>query len=226
MPTAPDNFSETPHSGARLSILLVDDHPALRQGLRSLMSSQPDFDVTGEASSGEEAYVSYRSQQPDVVVLDLSMAGHGGLEALRRIVQFDPQARILIYTVHTSETLLARALTLGALGYVSKGSEIDTLIQGIREVGRHRGFISPDLVHVMVSQHARRVRPLVEQLSDREFQILLLTAQGKSARECAQDLNLSEKTVRNHLTQIKTKLQAGTTAELIRMAIRAGLVEA
>ena len=210
--------------GKPLSILLADDHPALREGLRSLLSSREDFEIQGEVASGEQAYTWYRASRPDIVVLDLSMNGCGGLEALRRIIQFDPRARILVYTVHTSEAMLARALALGALGYVTKGNTIDVLIDGLREVAQHRGFVSPDMMHAMVRQHAGHERPLVEQLSDREFQILLLTAQGDDVRACAKSLNLSEKTVSNYLTQIKAKLQVANTAELTRLAIRVGLV--
>ncbi len=223
MPTSKANTSESPAPGTRLTLLLADDHPALRQGLRSLLASQRDFAVTGEVSSGEEAYTWYRAHRPDVVILDLSMAGYGGMEALRRIIQFDPRACILVYTVHDTEAMLTRALAFGALGYVTKGSEIDVLIAGIRQVARRRGFVSPDMMHAMVRQHARQERPLTEQLSDREFQILLLTAQGDSVHACAQALNLSDKTVSNHLTRIKTKLQVTSTAELVRLAIRAGL---
>jgi two-component system, NarL family, invasion response regulator UvrY len=210
---------------ASVFLLIVDDHPALRLGLRSVLASQSDFKIAAEADSGEEAYAAYRRHRPDTVILDLSMAGCGGHEALKRIKHFDPQARILIYTVHSSEVMLARALGLGALGYVTKGSDIDVLIQGIREVAQHRGFVSPDMVHAMVRRHASPERSLTEQLSDREFQVLLLTAQGNSVHACAHALNLSDKTVSNHLTQVKAKLQVAHTADLIRLAIGAGLVQ-
>lgn len=157
--------------------------------------------------------------------MDLSMEGYGGLEALHRIIQFDPRARILVYTVHASDAMLHRALSLGALGYVTKASDIDVLLHGIREVARHRGFVSPDMIPAMVRKHAGQDRPLLEHLSDREFQILLLTAQGQTADACAATLNLSGKTVRNHLTRIKAKLKVADTAALTRLVIRAGLVE-
>ncbi len=210
------------HSSIRL--LLVDDHPALRAGLRSLLSGEADFSVRADLSSGEEAYAWYRANQPDVVVMDISMEGYGGLEALRHILQFDPKARVLIYTVHDSEIMLQRALGLGALGYVTKGSHIDALIQGIREVARGRGYVSPDMIHGMVRKQATRESSPLEDLSNREFHILLLTAQGRSALECARALNLSEKTVRNHLSRIKAKVKVADTAGLTRLAIRMGIV--
>lgn len=208
-----------------ISVLLVDDHPALRAGLRSLLSSEPGIEVLADVAGGEEAYAWYRTHRAAVVVMDLSMAGYGGMEALRRILQFDPRARILIYSVHTSEVMLHRALALGALGYVTKGSSVDALITGIRELARGQGYVGPDMISAMVRKRATPAGGLLEQLSSREFQILILTAQGQTVAQCAQALNLSEKTVRNHLTQIKAKLGAADTAALIRVAIRAGLVE-
>ncbi len=215
-----------PRPNTPISLLLVDDHPALRAGLISLLACEPGLQVQGHVANGEDAYAWYRARQPDVVVMDLSMEGCGGLEALRRIMQFAPQAQVLIYSVHASEAMLHRALALGALGYVSKGSETDILIHGIREVASHRGYVSPDLVPAMVRKHTGPTQPLLENLSDREFQILLLTAQGHKVEECARALNLSDKTVRNHLTRIKARLNVADTAELIRLAIRAGLVDA
>lgn len=206
-----------------LTILLVDDHPALRAGLRSLLSAESDMAVSNEAVSGEDAYSKYRNHKQDVVVMDLSMTGFGGIEAIRRIIQYDAQARILVYSVHTSEVMLHRALSLGALGYVTKGSDTAILVQGIREVAARRGFVSPDLIPLMVRQHTEG-QAFTDQLGDREFMIFLLTAEGKKPAECARALNLSEKTIRNYLTQIKTRLCVDDTAELTRIAIRAGLV--
>jgi two-component system, NarL family, invasion response regulator UvrY len=208
-----------------ITVLLVDDHPALRAGLRSLLSSEPGIEVLADVAGGEEAYAWYRAHRADVVVMDLSMAGYGGMEALRRILQFDPRARILVYSVHTSEIMLHRALALGALGYVTKGTSVDALITGIRELARGKGYVGPDMVSAMVRKRATPDGSLLEQLSSREFQVLILTAQGQAVDQCARALNLSEKTVRNHLTHIKAKLGAADTAALIRLAIRAGLAE-
>lgn len=206
--------------------MLADDHPALRAGLRSLLTAEGDIEVVGEAASGEEVYVRYRAEPPDVVVMDLSMEGIGGMEALRRILQFDPDARVLMYTVHATEVMLNRALSLGAIGYVTKGNDTQVLVAGIREVNHRRGFVSPDLIPVVVQRHVSSQRSLLEQLSDKEFQILLLTARGHQAEACAQALSMSEKTVRNYLTKIKAKLGVTDTAGLVLLALRAGLVEA
>lgn len=222
-----DNTSHRTAPAAQhpIGVLLADDHPALRAGLRSLLSTEPDIHVVGESGSGEEAYARYRAHRPDVVVMDLSMEGMGGMEALRRIVKHDSAARILVYSVFSTEAMLDRALSLGALGYVTKANDTELLIDGIREVARGCGFVSPDLIHVMVRRHASRKRSLLEQLSDKEFQILVLTARGLQAEACGQALSLSEKTVRNHLTKLKAKLGVVDTAGLVLLAVRAGLVE-
>jgi two-component system, NarL family, invasion response regulator UvrY len=213
-----------PHDGP-ITILLVDDHPALRKGVHSLLSTEPNLVVVGEVNSGEEAYVWYRSHQPQVVVMDLSMTGFGGLESIRRILRFNSSARILVYSVHATNVMLKRALAVGALGYVTKGSNTDVLINGIREVAHRRGFVSPDMISLLVEDHAANERPLINRLGNREFEIFLLTVQGEMPKACAQTLNISEKTVRNQLTQIKLKLKVANTADLTRLAIRAGLVE-
>lgn len=214
--------NETPN----IRVLLVDDHPALRAGLHSLLSAEPGIHVVADVASGEEANAWYRTHDADVVVMDLSMEGHGGMEAIRRMAQFDPRIGILVYSVHATEIMLSRALALGALGYVTKASSTDVLIAGVREVAARRGFVSPDLIPAMVQRQAAPEHSSLSRLGDREFQILLLTAQGQTVEHCARTLNLSEKTVRNHLTRIKAKLDVANTAELIRLAIRAGLTSA
>lgn len=220
-------FAKPPRTTkAPVNVLLADDHPALRAGLRSLISEESGLTVSGEVENGEDACTEYRSRRHDVVVIDLSMAGFGGMEAIRRIVQFDDQAAILVYSVHSTEVMLSRALAMGAIGYVTKASSTDVLIAGIREVAARRGYVSPDLIPIMVQRHTAPEKPLLDRLGAREFEILLLTAQGHGARVCAEMLNLSEKTVRNHLTSIKAKLGVADTAELTRFAIRLGLAEA
>jgi two-component system invasion response regulator UvrY len=212
-------------TGAVINILIVDDHPALREGLRSVLSSVPGFLIQGDVTSGELAYAWYRSNRPDVVTMDLSMAGFGGIEAIHRIVAFDPEARVLVYTVHTSEVLLHRALGAGALGYVTKGSMVEDLIEGIREVAQHRTYVSRDMVPALIKKHGDDSLPLLEQLTQREFQIFHLLIQGHSVADCAQILNLSGKTVSNHYTHIKLKLGLSNPSDMTRLAIRAGLLD-
>lgn len=209
----------------RLQLLIVDDHPALRAGLCSLLSTEPDFAVAGEAASGERAYAWYQAHRPDVVVMDLSMEGIGGMESLRRIHRHDPDARVVIYSVHATAVMLNRALSMGALGYITKASDASVLVAGIREVANRRGFVSPDLIPVVVQRHASRERSVIEQLTDKEFQIFVLTMGGNPVDDCARILSMSGKTVRNHLTKIKAKLGVDDTAGLVLLAARAGLVD-
>ncbi|MBN8437855.1 MAG: response regulator transcription factor [Candidatus Accumulibacter sp.] len=206
-------------------VMVVDDHPALRAGLRSLIDSDPALRVLLEVGSGEAAYAEYRAQRPDVVVMDLSMDGFGGIEAIRRIRALDPRAAILVYSVHNSQVLLERALEAGALGFVTKGSKVDTLLEGIKKIARGDSFVSDDMLPALMDRHRAAAAQQFKQLTQREFQVFKLLSEGHTLPECASILHLSSKTVSNHFTQIKAKLGVASPAEMARMAIRQGLVE-
>jgi two-component system invasion response regulator UvrY len=209
-----------------ITVMVVDDHPALRAGLRSLIESDPALCVLVEVGSGEAAYAEYRSLRPDTVVMDLSMEGFGGIEAIRRIRDLDPQAAILVYSVHNSQVLLERALEAGALGFVTKGSNVDTLLQGLKKVARGESFVSPDMLPALLDRHRpSATTPQFNRLTQREFQVFKLLSEGHTLPECASILNLSTKTVSNHFTQIRAKLGVSSPAEMARIAIRQGLVE-
>ena len=208
-----------------LTVMVVDDHPALRAGLCSLIGSDPALRVLQQAASGEEAYAAYRSQRPDAVVMDLSMEGFGGIEAIRRIREIDPQAAILVYSVHNSQVLLERALEAGALGFVTKGSDVDALLLGLKKVARGESFVSSDMVPALLDRHRPSGISQFNQLTQREFQVFKLLSEGHALPECATILNLSPKTVSNHFTQIRAKLGVSSPAEMARMAIRQGLIE-
>lgn len=208
-----------------VTVMVVDDHPALRAGLCSLIGSDPALRVLQQAASGEEAYAAYRSQRPDAVVMDLSMEGFGGIEAIRRIREIDPRAGILVYTVHNSQVLLERALEAGALGFVTKGSNVDALLLGLKKVARGESFVSSDMVPALLERHRPSGISQFNQLSQREFQVFKLLSEGHALPECATILNLRPKTVSNHFTQIRAKLGVSSPAEMARMAIRQGLVE-
>ena len=208
-----------------LTVMVVDDHPALRAGLCSLIGSDPALRVLQQAASGEEAYAAYRSQRPDAVVMDLSMEGFGGIEAIRRIREIDPRAAILVYSVHNSQVLLERAFEAGALGFVTKGSDVDALLRGLKKVASGESFVSSDMVPALLERHRPSGISQFNQLSQREFQVFKLLSEGHTLSECASILHLSSKTVSNHFTQIKAKLAVASPAEMARMAIRQGLVE-
>lgn len=212
-------------SGGVLSVMVVDDHPALRAGLRSLIESDAGLRVLLDVASGEAAYGEYRALRPDVVVMDLSMAGFGGIEAIRRIRSVDPQVAILVYTVHDSRVLLERAFEAGALGFVTKGSNVDSLLLGIRTVAKGQSLVSPDMVPTLIQRQRSPESVPFGTLTQREFQVFWLLSEGQSLAECARILHLSSKTVSNHVTQIKLKLGVASLAEMARLAIRLGLVE-
>ena len=208
-----------------VTVLVVDDHPALRAGLRSLIDSDPALRVLAEVDSGEAAYAAYRKHLPDTVVMDLSMEGFGGIEAIRRIRELDPQAAILVYSVHDSQVLLERALEAGAMGFVTKGSKVETLLQGLKQVAKGESFVSADLLPALLDRHRPSGAAQFNRLTQREFQVFRLLSEGHTLSECASILNLSSKTVSNHFTQIRAKLGVSSLAEMARMAIRQGLVE-
>lgn len=212
-------------AGKQVTVMVVDDHAALRAGLRSLIDSDPGLRVVLEVPSGEAAYGQYRTLRPDTVVMDLSMEGFGGIEAIRRIRNLDPQAAILVYTVHNSRVLLERALEAGALGFVTKGSSIDTLLQAIRKTASGESFVSPDMLPALLDRHRPAGGVAFNRLTQREFQVFKLLSEGHTLPECANILNLSSKTVSNHFTQIRAKLGVASPAEMARIAIRQGLVE-
>ncbi|HRD87835.1 MAG TPA: response regulator transcription factor [Accumulibacter sp.] len=208
-----------------VSVMVVDDHPALRAGLRSLIESDAGLRVLVDVASGEAAYGEYRALRPDVVVMDLSMDGFGGIEAIRRIRSLDPGAAILVYSVHDSRVLLERAFEAGAMGFVTKGSNVDSLLLGIRMVARGQPFVSPDMVPMVILRQGSPESTRFGRLTQREFQVFKLLSEGHSLAECARILHLSSKTVSNHFTQIRAKLGVTSPAEMARLAIKHGLVE-
>ncbi|MBN8497463.1 response regulator transcription factor [Accumulibacter sp.] len=212
-------------AGKQVTVMVVDDHAALRAGLRSVIDSDPGLRVVLDVPSGEVAYAQYQTLRPDTVVMDLSMEGFGGIEAIRRIRSRDPQAAILVYTVHNSRVLLERALEAGALGFVTKGSDIDTLLQAIKRIASRESFVSPDMLPALLDRHFPAGGVSFDRLTQREFQVFKLLSEGHALPECADILNLSSKTVSNHFTQIRAKLGVDSPAEMARIAIRQGLVE-
>lgn len=211
--------------GRPVRIILVDDHAVVRAGYRLLLENAPDIEVVAELESGEEANRLYAQLRPDVVVMDLSMPGMGGLEAIRRIRAKDDKARILVFTMHDSLAFVEHALEAGAAGYLTKNSAPNVLVEALRRIAQGERFIDPQL-EPQLAQHRRSGRGSpFSGLSKREFQIFCLLAEGQDANAIAEDLSLSVKTVANYQTQIKEKLNLSSTTELIRLAIRHGIIQ-
>jgi two-component system invasion response regulator UvrY len=213
-------------AGGQIRVMLADDHAVVRMGFRLLLEGSPDMKVVAEAESGEEALKRYFEVKPDVLVLDISMPGIGGLEAVSRLLAKEADARVLILSAHEDTMHPKRALKAGALGYLSKRSAAEELIQAIRQVYQRKTFIEPALAQQMAVQQLSGDRNPVEVLSDKEFKVFLALARGESVLEIAEVLHLSPRTVGTHLYNIKQKLDASNQAELAIIAIRNGLMEA
>jgi two-component system, NarL family, invasion response regulator UvrY len=210
-----------------IQVLLVDDHEVVLSGYRRLLENAGDIKVIDEARDGAAAYVSYIEHQPDVVVMDISMPGMGGLEAARKILQRDPNAHILIFSVHETEVFLNRALEDGVLGYITKRSAAKVMVDAVRHVAKGEVYVGQELVGYLVRQKNTPTddTSVLERLSPREFEIFLMLAEGKPATEIADILNLSTKTISHHYTSIKNKLNASNVVDLTRLAIRHRLLE-
>lgn len=207
------------------TVMLVDDHAVVRVGFRLLLQAAEDLQVTAEASSGEEAVALYAQARADIVVMDLAMAGAGGIEAIKRIIARDARARILALSAHEDMSHPKRALKAGALGYLSKRTAPETLIEAVRIVAAGGLYIDAAIAKHMAAQDLSGSHSPIEQLSEREFQVFVQLAHGVSVNRIAEMLHLSPSTVGTHLYNIKQKLSAGNQAELTLIAVRNGLIQ-
>ncbi|QWK12179.1 MAG: response regulator transcription factor [Thermoflexus hugenholtzii] len=210
-----------------MRILIVDDHAIVRAGIRALLQLYPDFEVVGEAADGHEAILQTRRLQPDIVLMDIGMPGMDGLAATREIVRVAPRTRVLILSQHENREYVMPALRAGASGYVLKRAPDETLIRAIRAVYAGETYMDPRLTDLLVEEVRRSgegpTDPL-ETLSEREREILVLLAQGKSYQEIAQTLFISVKTVDFHRANLMRKLGLKNRAELVQFAMRRGLI--
>lgn len=209
-----------------ITILLVDDHPVVREGYRRLLEREPGFRVTAEAEDAATAYQAYKAVKPDVVVMDLTLEGASGLEALRHIREWDKAAKILVFSMHQGSAYALKAFEAGASGYITKSSAPGDLIRAVESVARGVRVLSEDISKAIAADRLSGSGRLLEDLSSRETEILRLLASGKSSEEISELLNLSHKTVRNHHYAIKSKIGAHNDAHLVWLAISCGLVEA
>ncbi len=210
-----------------IKVLVVDDHPVFRHGLISVLEKLPDFQVVGQATNGLEAVVKAQEYQPDVVTMDIRMAGGGGVESTAAIRQTLPQVRVLILTVSDKDDDLFAAIKAGAKGYLLKSAELDELVDAIRLVAGDEAIISPSMAARLLEefQQSSGYRPAIEldKLSRREREVLQLVAQGGSNKEIATKLFISETTVKAHLRRILDKLHVKNRAEAVAKATAKGL---
>ena len=209
----------------KTTIVLVDDHAVVRAGVRRLLEQEPLFEVIGEAESGEKAYQTFGELKPDVMVMDLSMPGMGGLEAIRRILMRYEKAKILVLSMHEDLSFANQALKLGAKGYLTKNTLADDLVKSIETVTQGDVFLSDEIAKKMAMQSISGNQDPVHELSAREFEIFRLLAEGSDIDAIASTLNISSKTVSNYQTMIKQKLDINTPIELIRYAIKVGIIK-
>ncbi|MBW4049934.1 MAG: response regulator transcription factor [Proteobacteria bacterium] len=210
-----------------IRVLLVDDHAVVRTGFRLLLQVRPDVSVVGEGDSGEAACQRYLELSPDVVVMDIAMPGMGGIEALRRIRAHDPRARVLALSAHDDPMHARRALREGALGFLSKRSAPEALLEAVGDVSTGRRYIDPRVAQRLALEDIEGTESSpIRRLSEREFDVFVRLARGASVQRIADELRLSASTVGTHLYNVKQKLGVSNQSELTLLAIRHGLIEA
>ncbi|HET8909640.1 MAG TPA: response regulator transcription factor [Ktedonobacterales bacterium] len=213
-----------------IRVLLADDHTILRAGLRMMLSVQPDLEIVGEASDGRQAIVEAQRLQPDVILMDITMPELNGIEATRQVKKLLPETRVLVLTMHENEEYLFQVLRAGASGYILKEAADTELISAIRSVHAGRFYLAPPAQAMMVGDYMQRVRAGEERdsysgLTEREREILKLVAEGYTNNQIGERLFISPKTVDTHRTHVMDKLNLHSRAELVKYAMRRGLLE-
>ncbi len=209
----------------KIKILLVDDHAIMRDGIRALLSLYDDIEIVGEASEGKEAVEKTGELMPDVVVMDIAMPGMDGLEATRRIKKNNPKVKILVLTQHDNREYILSAIKAGTAGYVPKKALGSELVSAIRAVCKGESFLYPSAAATLIKDYLRRAdEEPYDRLTAREREILKLIAEGHTSREIAGRLFISLKTVLGHRTKITQKLDIHNRTELLRYAMRKGLI--
>jgi DNA-binding NarL/FixJ family response regulator len=208
----------------RARIMLVDDHAIVREGYRSLLQKQLRLQVVAEAGDGAEAYRLYKEASPDLVIMDLTMPGLGGIEAIRRIRAWDPAARILAFTMHQNAAYAVQAIRAGAKGYVTKSSPPEELLRAIFDVLKGRTALSADIDHELALSRLDNEPSAVDVLSPREFEVLRMLLDGRTPEQIAETLHVSPKTVANTRYLTRNKLGVNSDIELVRLALRQRLL--
>lgn len=201
----------------KIKVLLVDDHAVVRAGFRLLLASSADIDVVAEADCGEKVCSFYEQYSVDVVIMDITMPGIGGLESIRRLCSRHSSAKILVFSIHDEAVYVERAINAGAKGYITKTSAAEIMLEAVYKIAEGGEYVEQGLI---IAENEMGI----DLLSVREFDVFCLLAKGMTARKIADQLCLSSKTVSNYSTQIKLKLKVNTVAELAHIAIAAGIV--
>jgi DNA-binding NarL/FixJ family response regulator len=207
-------------------ILVADDHPLLRSGLRQVLAQEPDLMVAGEAEDSEQVLQCVEQESWDIVILDITMPGRSGLDVLRDLRKKRPDLPVLVLSMHAEDQFAVRAIKAGANGYISKDNAATEVVRAIRKILTGKKYVSPRLAEILADAlNSETDRPLHETLSDREFQVLCQLASGKTVSQIAAEISLSVKTVSTYRARILEKMSMRNNAELTRYAIQNGLVE-
>jgi two-component system, NarL family, response regulator NreC len=209
----------------RIRILLADDHAVVRQGFRMILSAHSDLEIVGEAGNGREAVDLAATLRPDVVVMDVAMPDLNGIEATRRVTASNPHIRVVALSMHKDSVYVREILRAGARGYLLKDSVADDLVAAVRAVAGGEGYLSPAISNAVLDDYRKHVTNPIDLLSSREREVLQMLAEGKTNKEIAVTLNLSVYTVDAHRGRIMEKLNVHSINELVRFAVRNGLVD-
>ncbi len=209
----------------RIRILLADDHAVVRQGFKMILGAQPDMEIVGEAGNGREAVELAEQLKPDIVVMDVAMPELNGIEATRRLVAANPHTRVLALSMHKDSVYVREILRAGARGYLLKDSGADDLVAAIRAVAGGEGYLSPAVSNAVLDDYRKHVTNPIDLLTSREREVLQMLAEGKTNKEIAVVLNLSVYTVDAHRGRIMEKLNLHSINELVRFAVRNGLID-
>lgn len=208
-----------------IRVLLADDHTIVRQGLKLILGSYDDLEVVGEAANGNEAVELARKLHPDIVLMDVAMPDLNGIEATKRMVQADPRLKVLVLSMHKEGVYVREILRAGARGYILKDAIDTELLNAVRSVAHGDGYISPAVSGALLSDYRKNVTDPLDLLTNREREVLKLIAEGKTNKEIATSLNLSVYTVDSHRGKVMEKLNLHSTGELVRFAIKHGVVD-
>jgi DNA-binding NarL/FixJ family response regulator len=218
-------MTQSNRPGSIIRILLADDHAVVRRGFRMLLSAQPDIEVVGEASNGREAVEMAVSLQPEVVVMDVTMPELNGIEATRRIARDCPRVRVLALSMHKDAVYVREILRAGARGYLLKDSGERELLAAVRGVSQGQGYLSPEVSEAVLDDYRKHVTNPIDLLSSREREVLQMIAESKTNKEIATAFSLSVYTVEAHRGRIMEKLNLHSIGELVRFAMRNGLID-
>lgn len=208
-----------------INVLLVDDHALVRTGIRRILDDERGIKVIGEAEDGEQAVAWCRKQEADIILMDMSMPGIGGLEATRKILRYNPDARIIILTVYTEEPIPSKVMAAGAAGFLTKNAPPQDMVQAIRVVASGQRYIAPEIAQQMALKPFNPEKNPFDDLSERELQITMMVTSGQKVSEISEQLNLSPKTVNSYRYRLFEKLKISGDVELTRLAIRYGMVD-